>query len=193
MIKAVSEDTGKYSQHYPRLAVIVTARAGGEENGMAVAWHSSISYRPPLFGISVSPLRFTYELIAKSREFAVNFMPFEEAELVAAAGGVSGREVNKFKQFKIEREIAAKITAPIIKLAYAAYECKLVDDREYGDHRWLVGEIVAVHMAAAAFNTNEILDVNSISPALFLGNETYTTISKDILRRLDRKVYGKKA
>ena len=142
MTKVVSEDIGKFYHHYPRLATIVTAQAKGKENAMAAAWHTSISLEPPLYGISVSPKRFTYQLIVDSKEFGVNFLPFEAAELIASVGGSSGQEIDKFQRFNIVKVKSVKTSVPILEAAYAAYECKLVDDRGYGNHRWLVGEIV---------------------------------------------------
>ena len=79
MAKVITEGVGAFSHHYPRVATIVTAQAGGKENAMAVAWHTSISLNPPLYGISVAPGRFTYQLIVDSKEFGVNFLPFEAA------------------------------------------------------------------------------------------------------------------
>ncbi|GAH77229.1 unnamed protein product, partial [marine sediment metagenome] len=80
---------------------------------------------------------------------------------------------------------------PILKAAYAAYECKLVDDKGYGDHRLLVGEIVAVHLLKEAFAPEETLDLAEVSPTLYLGNERYLTVSRETIKYLDRKVYGK--
>ena len=84
-----------------------------------------------------------------------------------------------------------KTAAPILKTAYAAYECRLVDDREYGDHRLLVGEIAAVHLLEEAFAPEEVIDLDKVSPVLYLGHELYVTTSKDTVRCLDREVYGK--
>ncbi|MBA7660359.1 hypothetical protein ES703_68361 [subsurface metagenome] len=81
---------------------------------------------------------------------------------------------------------------PILKAAYAAYECRLVDDRSYGDHRLLVGEIEAVHWLKEAFAPEEILDLAKVSPVLYLGNELYLTASRDSVKSLDREVYGKR-
>ncbi len=190
MDKVIAEDTGAFYQHYPELGVVVTAQAGGKDNAMAVAWHTSISRKPPLYGVSISPKRFTYQLIADSKEFGVNFLPFAEAELVAAVGGSGGYEIDKFHRFNIARDKPVKTAVPILKAAYAAYECKLVDDKLYGDHRLLVGEIVAVHLLREAFTPEETLDLDKVSPILYLGHELYVTTSKDI-RYLDREVYGK--
>jgi flavin reductase (DIM6/NTAB) family NADH-FMN oxidoreductase RutF len=158
---------------------------------MAVAWHTSISFAPPLYGIAVAPKRFTYQLIVDSREFGVNFLPFEKAELVAAVGGSAGGEIDKFRQFNIAREKPVKTGVPILKDAYAAYECRLVDDRLYGDHRLLVGEIVAIHLLKEVFTPEETLDLARVSPTLYLGSERYLTASGEAIKYLDRGVYGK--
>ncbi len=63
MDKVITEDIGAFSQHYPKVAAIVTAQASGRDNAMAVAWHTSISFKPPLYGVTISPKRFTYQLI----------------------------------------------------------------------------------------------------------------------------------
>ena len=190
MTKTISEGVGKFYQGLPALAVIVTAQANGRENAMAVAWHAPVSFNPHLYGVSISPKRFTYQLIAESKEFGVNFLPFEAGELVASVGGSKGSETDKFQKFGIARNKPVRTAVPILEAAYAAYECRLVDDRSYGDHRWLVGEIVATHLMKEVFTPDEIVDLDKVSPILYLGNEIYATISKDTLRSLDRKVYG---
>ena len=192
MAKVISQDVGAFYHHYPNVAIIVTAHAKGRDNAMAVAWHMSISFNPPLYGIAISPKRFTYQLIVDSKEFGVNFLPLDAAELVASVGGSKGQEVDKFHRFNIAKDKSVRTAVPILKTAYAAYECKLVDDRSYGDHRLLVGEIVAVHWLKEAFAPEEILDLDKIHPILYLGKELYATISKDTARTLDRKVYGKR-
>ena len=191
MAKVISEDIGAYYYHFPAVATIVTAQAKGRENAMAVAWHTSISFNPPLYGISLSPKRFTYQLIIDSKEFGVNFLPFEQAGLVASVGGSKGEEIDKFHKFDIAKDRPVKTAVPILKAAYAAYECKLVDDKGYGDHRLLVGEIVAVHLLKEAFAPEETLDLAKVSPILYLGSERYLTASRETIKYLDRKVYGK--
>ena len=188
----ISENVGEFYQHYPSVALIVTAHAKGKDNAMAAAWHMSISLEPPLYVVSISPERLTYQLIAESKEFGVNFLPFEAAELVASVGGSSGREIDKFHRFNIVKDKPIKTAVPILKAAYAAYECRLVDDRGYGDHRLLVGEIVAIHWLKEAFTPKEILDLNKVSPILYIGQDLYLTTSRDTVTSLDRKVYGKR-
>ena len=191
MAKICVEGAAGFSHHYPKLAVIVTARANSKDNGMAVAWHSSISSNPPLYGVSLVQSRLTYEMLLESKEFGINFMPLDKAQLVAAVGGCSGRQVDKFQKFGLAKDKSLKTSAPILTDAHAAYECKLVDQKTYGDHVWVVGVIVATHFDQDLFTDKEGPNMQRFSPALYLGAERYTTVASDVLKHLDRKIYGK--
>ena len=192
MTKVSVEGAGKFSHHYPKVATIVTVHAGGKDNAMAVAWHSSISANPPIYGVSIAPKRFTLELMLEAKEFGVNFMPIEKAELVAFVGGISGREIDKFQRWEIEKDKPLKTSVPILRDAYACYECKLIDHRTYGDHVWVTGEILATHFEETLFTEGQALNLEHVSPALYMGGELYTIPAKDAIRHLDRTVYGKR-
>ena len=75
---------------------------------------------------------------------------------------------------------------PILKDAYAAFECRLVDDRLYGDHKLLVGEVVVVHYAEEVFMENGVLDIKKISPTLYMGGEIYRNTKGGSVSTLDR-------
>ena len=188
MAKIVVEEIGKFSHHYPKVAALVSASAGGKDDVMTAAWHTSISARPPLYGVALTTKRFTYHLITESSEFAVNFIPLEKAALAAAVGGSSGHQIDKFARLNIEKEKSLKTAAPILKDAYAAYECKLVDSRPYGDHVWVVGEIVAVHFLEEAFTPTEYLDLAKMKPLLYLGSDFYTSADKNSVSFVKRGI-----
>jgi flavin reductase (DIM6/NTAB) family NADH-FMN oxidoreductase RutF len=188
MPKIVTEDIGKFSQHNPKVAVIVTASARGRDDAMTASWHSSISFKPPLYGIAVAPKRFTYQLITQSREFGINFIPLEKVALAAVIGGTLGQEMDKFDKFNIQKEKPLKTAAPILKDSYAAYECKLVDSKPYGDHIWIVGEIVAVHFREEAFTPADILDLDKIKPLLYLGSDFYASTDKNSVSFVKRGI-----
>ena len=189
MVKAISEEVGAFSQHYPKVAAIVTAHSKGQKNAMTVDWHTSLSRNPPLYGICVVPGRLTYQLIIDSQEFGINFLPFESAELVHMVGSTGGRYIDKFQRFNITLDQPVKTGVPILNAAYAAYECQLVDDRGYGDHRLRVGEIRAVHCQQEVFTPEETLDLDKAGPVLYLGGGLYLTSSKDTVRHLEHTGY----
>jgi flavin reductase (DIM6/NTAB) family NADH-FMN oxidoreductase RutF len=189
MTKVISEGVGAFNQHYPKVAAVVTAQAKGKENAMTVDWHTSLSLNPPLYGICIVPRRFTYQLIIDSKEFGVNFISFEMVDLVHLVGSSGGQQMDKFQKFNITRDQPVKARVPILKAAYAAYECRLVDDRNYGDHNLLVGEIIAVHRLQEAFTPEETLDLDKVSPVLYMGDELYLTSSRDTVRHLKNTAY----
>lgn len=190
MGKQIIEGAGRFSYQYPLSAVIVTSHAGGKDNAMAVAWHAPLSVKPPLYGIAITHSRTTYEFILEGKEFGINFLPIEKAELIAAVGGSKGKEMEKFEKFNIASKKAVKTSVALLQDAYAAYECTLVDYKTYGDHEWIVGEIVATHILEEAFTSKGLLDVARFSPALYLGGDIYLTTLKDTMKHLDRHEYG---
>jgi len=188
MSKIVTEDMGKFGQHYPKVPVIVTASAHGMDDAMTAAWHSSISLEPPLYGIAIASKRFTYQLIAESREFGINFIPYQKASLAAAIGGISGERMDKFERLSIHKDKPSETMAPILKDAYATYECKLVDEKPYGDHIWVVGEIVAMHFGEEAFTPAGILNLDEVEPLLYMGSDSYTSTDKDRVVFVERGI-----
>ena len=186
MTKTVIAGEGSFYHHYPSHAAVITAQFEGKKGIMAAAWHAPISHTPPLFGVSLAPKRYTYKLIEKAKEFAINFLSFDKVELVISVGSVSGTEVDKYKKFGIETEKPIKTTAPILKDAYAAYECRLIDSREYGDHIWIVGEIVATHFDKALFTIDETIDLKRVSPILYMGADRYTIPSSADIKVIER-------
>lgn len=185
MLRKSVEGAGGFKCDHPRLAVVVTCHARGVDNSLTVTWHSPLSEQPPLFGIALRPRRLPYELILEAKEFAVNFLPFESSELVAALGGLSGRQGDKFQRLHLSREKGLKTSAPLIHEAYAAYECVLQEHRAYGDHDLLVGLVVASYIGDTLLK-DDSLDIARVAPALYLSEERYATIDKLSVRHLPR-------
>jgi flavin reductase (DIM6/NTAB) family NADH-FMN oxidoreductase RutF len=75
----------------------------------------------------------------------------------------------------------------VLRLAYAAYECRLVDDITLGDHHLLIGEVVAVHWEKKAFMEDGSLDISRVSPVMYLGNEHYVSAEGCTMRSVDRE------
>ncbi|MFQ5886987.1 MAG: flavin reductase family protein [Anaerolineae bacterium] len=191
MGKVCLEGVGKFYQHYPSVATVVTARVGEKANAMAAAWHSCLSFEPPLYGVAISPKRFTHDLVLEAGEFAVNFLPFDRAEIIAAVGGSTGAEVDKFQVFNIAEEESVLTSVPILAEAYAAYECQLVSHHTFGDHTWFVGQILRVHLLEEALTEEGVLNLEQVIPSLYLGADLYLGPSPESIRRLGREVYGK--
>ncbi len=170
-------------ESYPNMAAVLTAMHGGRKNAMAMAWHAPLSFEPPLYGAVVAPERFTHGLIVASGAFAVNFLPWEKADLIARVGRVSGHRVDKFRAFAIAERETPDALAPLLADAYAILECRVVDCHRVGDHDLFVGEIVRIHHQEGAFTPQGYLDLNRVHPALYLGRDWYVTTDPASARR----------
>lgn len=179
MPKIHEKSIGRLYHYYPTTVAVVTVKTKEKSTVMAAAWHSALSYDPPLYGVLISPKRVSYRLILETKEFAVNFLPFEKAEIIAEVGRNTTQEIDKFAAFSIALEEPQVISAPILKDAYAAYECRLVEHRPYGDHTLFVGEIVMVHRLEEAFSPEGVPDLSRVRPAMYLGANLYVAPSKE--------------
>lgn len=131
-----------YHLSYPRMVVLITSYYKGKDNVMTVAWHTPLSFNPPLFGILVGKTRFSHMLIKKSKEFGVNFINKKLEKQMLICGTISGKTKDKFKEAKLTRKKAKFISTPLIKEAVAWFECKVVKEIEIGDHTLFVGKIL---------------------------------------------------
>ena len=191
MTKVVQSKVEPFYFHYPAGATIVTSHARGKDNAMAVAWHTAVSHYPPYYVVSISPKRFTHELVVASGEFAVNFVPYEKGELVALVAGCSGRDMDKFKAFQIAAHPGSQVKAPILEDAFAAYECRVVGCHTYGDHDLFIGEIVGVQWEESAFTSDGRLDLERVHPTVYYGEDWYSTAARPVY--LEREALARKA
>lgn len=167
-----------YHYAFPMQTVLVTCNdEKGNTNIITLAWHTPISRNPPLYGISISPKRYSHALIKKSKEFVINFIPYAQVEAADYCGTHSGRTTNKLCQTGLTFLPATKLKTPLIKEGYAHLECTLVKSLSLGDHTLFVGEVVAVSADENAFQ-NELLRTDRIHPVYYIGKNAYTTIDR---------------
>lgn len=180
-MKKIITQIKKFQYFYPYTVAIVGAQADKKINFMACAWHSALSFNPPLFGVLISKKRFTHQIISKAREFTVNFISEDQVKLSAQMGRKSGFDMDKIKEFEVKLNPSKIIQSPVIQEAYVSFECKLADIRPYGDHDLFVGEVLAIHQQEKSFDEEGVLNTGKIHPLLYLGSDFYITIDPDSL------------
>ncbi|MBE0432239.1 flavin reductase family protein [candidate division WOR-3 bacterium] len=157
---------------FPQTVAII----GAARNLMPAAWHTPLSADPPLYGVSVSPKRYTYDLLARESGFTVNFLMHEEAGLIAKLGNTSGREIDKLERFGLAAERAGKVNGMILQACYGAFECEKFAVHECGDHFLVVGQILAIHVTREVLSEHEVIDLRKVRPALYFSKDRYLTI-----------------
>jgi flavin reductase (DIM6/NTAB) family NADH-FMN oxidoreductase RutF len=139
--KAVSAEDA--TDEFSGFPVVLCSVGGEKDNIITLALCHVFSFKPPLVGIGVAPKRFSYGLLKKSKDFAVNIPTRQQLEPVKVCGSKSGRRVDKFEAARLTREKASRISSPLVAECPVNLECVKVDELETGDHTWFVGEVVA--------------------------------------------------
>jgi flavin reductase (DIM6/NTAB) family NADH-FMN oxidoreductase RutF len=173
----------KFYYFFPQTVALV----GVKRNVMPAAWHTPISAKPPLFGVLISPKRYTYSLLEKETGFTINFLEHSQASLMAKTGSTSGKDIDKLKEFKIKFSSADEVGGMILLDSYATYECEKFAMHEYGDHFLVIGKIVLIHYRKGLINPEGIVDEKKVSPMLYFGKDRYITIDPDTLSIHKRK------
>ncbi len=183
-MKTIRTQLKHFQYFYPYTVALVGSKAEGQVNFMSCAWHTALSFDPPLFGVLIARKRFSHGIISKAKEFTVNFITYERVKLSAQMGRKSGHDLDKVKEFGIRLAPSKILQSPVIEEAYAAFECRLAEVHPYGDHDLFVGEVLAVHEEPGSFNAEGILNPAKIRPLGYLGSDFYITIDQETLKHV---------
>lgn len=129
---------------YPIPAVLVTSGDMKNSNILTVAWTGILNTNPAIVYISVRPERYSYNLIKKNKEFAINLTNEKLAHATDWCGVRSGAKFDKFKEMKLTKEKAEFIKAPLIKESPVSIECKVIEERNLGSHTMFVAEVLSI-------------------------------------------------
>jgi len=169
---AVAKQPRHFNHFYPAVPVVIGVEARGRVNFMPAVWNLGLSFDPPLFGVGVSPKRFTHGLLEEASAFGVTFHPFEQAGLVQRLGSLSGREVDKVAAFGLEVVRGRALDVPLLDGFYAAYELEKTDALATGDHTLFVGRVRGIWEDPDAF-AGETLNPVRVRALLYYGRYRY--------------------
>jgi flavin reductase (DIM6/NTAB) family NADH-FMN oxidoreductase RutF len=133
----------------PGPIVLVSSAYRNETNIMTMGWHMMMEFSPALVGCLISSANYSYELIRKSRQCAINLPTVDLAETVVKIGNSSGRDIDKFAEFKLTPKPGAHVRAPLIDECYANFECSLVDSGWIKKYNVFIFEVVKAHVATS--------------------------------------------
>lgn len=148
---------------YPLPAVMVSAAdMEGNANILTVAWTGTVCSDPAMLYISVRPERFSYPMIRETGEFVVNLTTEELKFATDWCGVKSGRDVDKWKEMKLTKGGAAKLTyAPVILESPVNIECKVTEVKELGSHDMFLAKVMAVQVDEKYMKKDGKFELNS--------------------------------
>lgn len=124
--------------------LVTSLDKNGRPNAMGVAWATRTSIEPFLVLISIDHRRYSHEGIQMHKEFVLNYPNENQADSAWICGTRSGRDGDKIKLAGIKLMDSKAVNVPTIEGATVAFECKVVDQFETGDHTVFVGKVVGM-------------------------------------------------
>ena len=164
----------------PLPTVMVTCGDMENSNIITIAWTGIINSNPPMTYVSVQRTRHSYEIIRERGEFVINVTTEELVKAMDYCGVKSGRDVDKFKELKLNKESADEVACPLIAESPVNIECKVVDIKELGSHVMFMAEIVAVHIDDKYVDENGAYDYGSMNLVAFNHGKYYKVGSKPL-------------
>ncbi len=151
----------------PVPAVLVScASKAGERNIITLAWAGVVNSDPPMVSVSIRPSRFSYNLIAETKEFVINVPTLDMEEVVDGCGVTSGKKVDKFEAFRLTPQMGTLDYAPYIKECPSCLECKVRQVMTLGSHDLFLARIVNVMLDEKLLDSEDRYDPRHVN---FLG------------------------
>ena len=128
-----------------RPVYLVSVANEGKKSIISIGMYAMFSSKPCLVGVGVARSRFSFDLIRLSKEFVVNAVDERLMKAVNMCGENSGRDMDKFALCGLSAVKGVNVNAPLIGDSPVSLECRVVQEVEFGDHVWFIGEVVAAH------------------------------------------------
>ena len=119
---------------------IVTSMYRNQLAGCTCVWLSRASFEPPQVAVALSPVRHTFQVIEQSGRLCVNVLGASGLALARSFGTASGHNVKKFADVG---HTMSENNSPVLTQAVSYLDCKLTTVVPIGDHRLVIGEVVA--------------------------------------------------
>jgi flavin reductase (DIM6/NTAB) family NADH-FMN oxidoreductase RutF len=131
LAKALSEiTTGIY---------VLTVREGELRHGMSSSWVTQVSGDPPLIMAAVDKRHFSHGIVERQGVFGLNVVGTKGKELEDYFFSASARRPDNLALFAYE---PGETGVPLLTLAMAVFECRVVGSYPAGDHTLFVASIV---------------------------------------------------
>lgn len=106
---------------------LLTVRAGERINTMTIGWATfGIAWRQPVMMVMVRSSRHTFGIIEQAADFTVSVPSGDMKKEIAFCGTKSGRDVDKFRECRLNTANGKHVTSPVIQIPGIHFECRIV-------------------------------------------------------------------
>jgi flavin reductase (DIM6/NTAB) family NADH-FMN oxidoreductase RutF len=131
----------------PGPIVLVSSRYEGKDNIMTMGWYTMMDFNPSLIGCYIVGYNESFEMIKNSGQCVINIPEADMIDTVISIGNTTGKEIDKFSTFQLDKGEAEHVDAPLIDACYASFECKVRDASLLDKYSFFILEVVKAHVA----------------------------------------------
>lgn len=143
----------------PCPTVIVSARHKGKDEMCAVAWCMPADFVPAKVILVLAAGQATTKAVLGAGELVINVPGAELADKVLAVGQSSGKDRDKFRDFKLSRLPSRKVNSPGVKECLANLECRVLEQRtRLGRELRAKYDVILVEVLAARAESKAFTD-----------------------------------
>ncbi len=163
--KTLPRPASRYFYPWP-IVLVTTIDNSGKPNIITIGASSICSSNPPMVGVAIGTAQYSLSLIEERGDFGVNLPRAGQVYEVDFCGSRSGRTVDKFETLGWTAQESSIITSPLIQECPVSMECQLRHSLQLGNHTWVIGEIVAVHVEEELLGADGSLDLAAAEPLI---------------------------
>ncbi len=121
---------------------VLTAHAGGKDNGCIINTAAQLTSSPNRINIAVNKANYTHDMILNTGVFNVSVLSEKASfDIFKRFGFASGKDTNKFEGFENQVERSANGLLYITEGTNAFMSAKVIDAYDYGTHTLFVAEL----------------------------------------------------
>jgi flavin reductase (DIM6/NTAB) family NADH-FMN oxidoreductase RutF len=124
---------------------VLTVREGERRHGMSSSWVTQVSGDPPLIMAAVDQRHFSHGLIERQGVFGLNVVGNKGKELEDYFFSAAARRPDNLEPFAAE---VGETGVPLLTLAMAVFECRVVGSYPAGDHTLFIATVVRAEVRA---------------------------------------------
>lgn len=158
----------------PIPVVLATVGTMEKANIITIAWTGIVNSQKPMTYISVRKERYSHVLLEENKEFVINLVSENLCRRTDTIGVKSGREIDKFQEFRLTKKASTKVATPMIEEAPISLECKVVQVIDLGSHDMFLAEIVAVNLDEELLDDKNKLHISRANLVAYAHGEYYS-------------------
>jgi flavin reductase (DIM6/NTAB) family NADH-FMN oxidoreductase RutF len=158
----------------PRLlTLITTVNSKSGMDAMPADFISPITFNPPIVLVSFKPLTHTYQNVIHNKEFVINILGKEHLDQVLRCGTRYQEGLDKLQQVGLHSYSSRIIDSPRVKEAKAWIECRVLEEKKFGDHVAVFAEVITSEIRDDLVGIDGDLDPAKINPILHFTKDNF--------------------